>query len=436
MTDMRVTLLFTLALAALIGSGDPRPAMAQSASFRPAITVNDAIITEYELQQRQKFLEILRVPVDIRAEAEKGLIEDRLRSQAAKQAGITLSPDQLNAGMAEFASRANLEVEPFLQAIGQGGVAPETYRDFVTSGLLWREVVRARFNQRITVTESEIDRAMSVTANRGAGPKVLLSEIIMPTTPGTAIEMRDTALELVPTLRSEAAFAAAARQYSAAPSRDRGGDIGWIPLTNLPPQARQIVAGLANGQVSDPVPLGNAIGIFRLRGIRQSQDISQSDISVDYAQLLIPGGAGAAAEAERIRGEVDTCDDLYRVARKLPADRLTRETRALTQVPADIAAELAHLDENEISSALSRGDARVVLMLCTRRATLSASAITVPVTATDAADGAAPAIDPSLGFAQGPNRDRVRDELTDQKLAKMAEAYLAELKAMAVITRR
>ncbi len=430
---MRMMTFLSLALAALAAL--VTPAMAQSSRFSPAFIVNDSAVTEYELDQRIRFLTILRAPGDLAAEAEKGLIEDRLRAQAAKAAGITLNDQQIAAGMAEFAGRANLDTEQFVQAIGQAGVAPETFRDFVAAGLAWREVVRSRFSPRITITEAEIDRAMSVTAQRGAGPRVLLSEILIPTNPGNAAEMGDLATELSGTIGSEAAFAAAARQYSAAPSRDAGGQIGWIPITNLPPQVRQVVAGLANGQVSPPVPLGNAIGLFRLRGIQQGGEIAAANISVDYAQMLIPGGRTpeALAEAERVRGEVDTCDDLYRVAKGRPAEQLLRETRPLTEVPGDIAAELAGLDDNESSTALTRGNALVFLMLCKRSATLAAGSAPVVTDVSAPTGEGQPAIDPTLGFGQGPSRAQVRDELTNQRLAGFADGYLAELRANAII---
>lgn len=434
---MRMKTLLSLALAALMALITPAAAQsgAQSGRFTPAIIVNDSVITGYELDQRIRFLTLLRVPGDPAAEAEKGLIEDRLRSQAAKAAGVALNDAQIAAGMAEFAGRANLETEQFLQAIGEAGVAPETFRDFVSAGLAWREVVRGRFGPRITITEAEIDRAMSVAAQRGAGPRVLISEILIPMNAGNAAEISDLATGLSQSIRSEAAFAAAARQYSAAPSRDQGGQIGWIPLTNLPPQLRQVISGLANGQVSPSVPLGNAMGLFRLRGLQQGGEIAAANVSVDYAQLLIAGGRTpeALAMAERVRGEVDTCDDLYRVARGRPASELVRETRPLAEVPADIAAELARLDDNEASTGLTRGNALVFLMLCKRSATLAAgSAPVVTDVSAPTADGV-PAIDPALGFGQGPSRAQVREELVNQRLAGLADGYLAELRANAII---
>jgi len=430
---MRITTLIPLALAGL--TAVVAPAGAQAGKFSPVVIVNDSAVTEYELDQRTRFLTILRAPGDPAAEAEKGLVEDRLRAQAAKAAGITISDQQVASGMAEFAGRANLDAEQFVEAIGEAGVAPETFRDFVKAGLAWREVVRARFGQKIAISEAEIDRAMSVPAQRGAGPRVLLSEILIPASGGSLIEKRDFAEDLAKSIGSEAAFAAAARQHSAAPSRINGGQVGWVPVTNLPPQVRQVIAGMGNGQVSPPVNLGNAIAIVRLRGMEQGGEISPANLTVDYAQVLIPGGhtPGALAEAGRIRGEVDTCDDLYRVLKGAPAGTILRETRSLTQMPGNIAAELAHLDDNEVSTALTSGGSLVFLMLCKRSATLAAGAAPAVADTSAPAAGGPPAIDPTLGFGQGPSRAQVREELVNQRLGALADGWLAELKANAII---
>ena len=66
---------------------------------------------------------------------------------------------------------------------------------------------------------------------------------------------------------------------------------------------------------------------------------------------------------------MDTCDDLYRVAKGLPEGQLTRETLPQTRLPGDIARELAPMDDNEVSTGLTRGNALVFLMLCKRSAT-------------------------------------------------------------------
>lgn len=408
--------------------------LAQGNPYAAALYVNDRAITNFELEQRLRFLTLLRAPGDLRKEAEKALIEDRLRVDAARQMGIRVGPDQIRAGMEEFASRANLTADQFVQALAQGGVDAATFRDFVEAGLAWREVVRARYADRVTVSEAEIDRALSATSGRGAGPQVLISEIIIPLTGPKAHLAERRARELGKGGLSEAAFSAAARKYSSAPSRDAGGRIGWIPLTNLPPELRGAVAQMRPGEVAQPVRVPEGIAVIQMRGLREGgEKIAPGQVTVDYAELLIAGGRSpeALAEAARIRGRADTCDDLYTVARGLPASQLARQSLPLSRVPRDVAGELAGLDENEASTALTRGGALVFLMLCKRSAV---AAVETPAPS-GAPDPEAPLLDKDAGFARGPSRAVVRAELTNQKLGQIAEDYIAELAADAIIRR-
>lgn len=441
--SMRFTSLIPAAVIAMACLGSP--ALAQSGRFAPVLIVNDRAVTSYEFEQRQLFLKILGAsPAQIETEVRNGLIEDRLRLDAAEAAGIKLTDQQIASGMEEFAGRANLSSEQFLEAIGQAGIAPETFRDFVRAGLIWREVIRAKFGDKIAVSVADVGRATSVPAGRGKGPRVLISEILIPVTGGSFTEKSLLAEELVGQIRSEADFARVARSHSAAPSRVQGGQIGWIPLTNLPPRLREVAAKMGNGQVSPPVQVGGAIAIIRMRGTSQGGEIEAGNISVDYAELLIPGGrsAEALAAAARMRGEVDSCDDLYRVAKGLPAGQLKRQTLMQGQLPADVAREVAAMDDREVSTNLTRGNALVFLMLCKRSATQSsdyASLAAIKEAAPEASVAvsengeAPPAINPDLGFAKGPSLIDMRDELTNQRLGQLAESYLQDLKANAII---
>ena len=429
---MRLTSLL-LALATSFAAATA--GLSQQGSFSPVLQVNNQAITGYEMEQRIQFLELLRVPGDVAAEAEKGLIEDRLRTQAAKAAGIQVPDEMIQAGMAEFAGRANLDTEKFLAVIAQGGIAPETFRDFVKSGLAWRELIRAKYVGRIAISEAEVDRELSADSGRGAGPRVLISEIILPAQPGNFGVVRALADELTQTITSEAGFAAAARQYSIAASREQGGKVDWIPLSNLPPSVRGALATLAKGQVTGPVLLPNGIGLFQLRGLEDGSDaVNPATIVIDYAQFLLPAGTDAGTEAARIRGAADTCDDLYRLANGQPAAQLTRHKDPRGQVPADILAALDGLDANEITIRRRAGGAASLLMLCERNATLGAGNIAPFVTAEiGTAYTGVPSTVEGVGFGNGPTRTQIREEITNRRLGQLAEGYLAELKANAII---
>ncbi|WP_415183292.1 peptidylprolyl isomerase [Phaeovulum sp.] len=414
---MRAILILS-ALLALIAL--PDASMAQGATrgagggnlFAPVIQVNDLGITGFELEQRKRFLAILRAPGDLDAEAEKALIEDRLRMDAAKRAGIKVTKEAITAGMEEFASRANLTTEELLKALSEAGIEPQTFRDFVEAGTAWREIVRTKFASRVNITPAEVDRALSLTSQRGRGTRVLLSEVIIPTPPGQEASAMATA-QKISTLRGEAAFAEAARNNSAAGSRGEGGRLPWMPVENLPPALRTTVMGLAPGQATAPVTIPNAVAVFMLRAIDEAGPVSEIPQTVDYMTLLISGGRSeeALAEAAALRGKVDSCVDLFAAAKDYPPEQLVRETLPLAQIPQDIALELAHLDPGESSTALVRGNALVFVMLCSR----------------DRVHGE---------DEPAPNRDEVFKQLQNARFNSYSESYMADLVADAVILRR
>ncbi len=390
------------------------PLWAQENLFAPVAKVNDRVITRYEVNQRIAFFELLNAPGNGEELAMDRLIEERLQLEAAAANGVEVTPDQVVAGMEEFASRGSLSMEDFVKAIEARGVARETFQDFVRAGVAWRGVVRQRFGPRAQVSEAEIDRALAAASTNSAvgGVRVLISEIFLPAnTPErkAAAERRAQEISQITTLP---AFAAAARRFSAAPSRGRGGRQDWIPIGNLPPQVRAQVLTLSPGQVTDPIPVPNAIALFQLRDIEEIEGGSANAVAVEFARYFIPGGrtASTLAEAEKIKARIDTCDDLYGVAKGKPEDQLLRDTLPVEEIAGDVAIELAKLDDNEVSTALTTGDgqALVFLMLCGR----------------------------TLAIAEDADRETVRQNLITQRLQSYASGYLSELRADAVITRQ
>ncbi|MEM1008219.1 MAG: signal peptide peptidase SppA, partial [Myxococcota bacterium] len=67
-------------------------------------------------------------------EARNALIDDRLKQQVLAQFGLAPTPEAIEEGMTNFAQRAELSREEFIQALGENGVSEETFRDFVTIG--------------------------------------------------------------------------------------------------------------------------------------------------------------------------------------------------------------------------------------------------------------------------------------------------------------
>lgn len=374
--------------------------------FAPVIRINDSVVTAYELEQRARMLTLLRAPGNAQELAREQLINDRLRLQAAEAAGIVPTPEEVLDGMSEFAGRANLSREEFIQALEASGVSAQTFRDFVRAGLSWRLLVQARFTGRVNLSEAEIDRALG--ASGGSSVRVLLSEIIMPAPPPQAEAVQARA-ERISQITSEAEFSAQARQFSATASRGAGGRLPWQNLEDLPPVLRPLVLALAPGEVTDPIPIPNAVALFQLRAVEEVDYTPPTYSAIEYAAYYMPGGRSDAtlAQARVLESQVDRCDDLYGVAKGKPDEVLDRQALPPADIPTDIAFELSKLDPGEVSTALTRsnGQTLVFLMLCGRTAQVN-----------DDVD-----------------RDQFAIGLRNQRLQSLSESYLSQLRADARI---
>lgn len=419
----RAVLVAALVLGLDLGLGGP--VSAQDNPFSPFMYVGDRVITNYELEQRARFLALLRAPGDPLSQAREALIDDKLRLIAAERLGVVLSDEALQAGLEEFAARANLNAEQFVAALAQGGVEAQTFRDFVEAGLVWRDVVRGRYAGQVTVSEAEIDRVIAGSAQE-TRIRLLVSELVLAAPPGQEEAVLARARALREDIQAGANFGAAARRNSASPSAGAGGALDWLPLENLPPQLAPLLLGLEPGDVSEPVSVPNAVVLFQLRDLEEVRGPAASGVQVEYAEYLIPNTADAGAEVARLRGAVDRCTELYAEAQGQPPEQLVVQTRAMGEIPADVGLELAKLDINEASGALVRGGNRVFLMLCSRSA--------IPVAPEIVLDGAPVAEAPVADEADaGPDREAIRAQLVNARLAGLADRDLAKLRAEAII---
>ena len=112
--------------------------------FAPALTVNDSVITHYDIEQRIKLLDALGANGDLAKVATQQLTEDRVKVEAARELEIELPEGAIDAGIEEFATGRGLTTEDVYRVLTARGIDRQAMDDFVESGLMWREVVGAR----------------------------------------------------------------------------------------------------------------------------------------------------------------------------------------------------------------------------------------------------------------------------------------------------
>jgi peptidyl-prolyl cis-trans isomerase SurA len=408
----RTAAVLALACAPVVMLTPAAPAQAQS-PFAAALYVNDSAITNYEVDQRRRFLEFIGAGgTNPRERAIDRLIEDRLQIQEARRLGLRLSPDQLNTAMREFAASDEITPDEMIARMARDGIDRETFVEFIRAGALWRELVQGLFGPAVRVTDAQIEQAMSI-ANVRPQTEILISEIFLPSDPEFAEAVAQVTPQIL-AIRSIEEFGNAARQISAAPSREQGGRVeNWIGLAGIPEPLQSQLASATEGRVIGPIEIPGALGFFMLRARRDTREVPAGQTELEFRRVGLPGGRSPQNEARAaaIRAASATCADFGAVvggtAPELPPEAVTTVTALQTEVSAGVATELARLNPGQVTANLVDGGDLVVMQLCARRL--------VP--------------DPR------PSREQVRQLLINRALEARAEVYLQTLRAEAEIRR-
>ena len=373
--------------------------LASEGIFDTVISVNKTAITNYELEQRIRFFSFLNEPGDANIKSRQSLIDDRLKMAAAQKEGIALTSIELKKSMSDFAKNSNQGLAALLELLKQGGVDPETFRDFVEVGVVWREVVRKRFSSQVNPTTAEIDRAV-ISASPKGGIKVLLTEIILPAGPNQLRESQKISKQLTK-ITSVKVFSEQATKLSVSNSRENGGKLPWRNLKDIPNGLRQIIASLQPGQVTTPIEVNNAIVLFQLRDIAESLSNDLDIISMEFARITGPSSALKLAART-----VDSCDDLYGLIKLNKDFVFTILTQPPDKIEQGIALRLNSLDKDEISI-FSNGpdDEGDLIMLCKR----------------------------DYKTLENTSRDQIAANIRSARLTNLAEGYLAELRTKATV---
>ena len=331
-------------------------------NFAPAIQVNEMIITQYELDQRSLFFELLKFPGNHKKEAEKSLIDDRLKLKAAEKFNIEANPTALRLEMELFAKRANLTVEQFAKRLKKSGIDRVTWENYMLIPILWFETVNRKFASEMSSSKLIDNTASQSTARSEI--QVLLTEIIIPVQLGFEEEanQRIAALRKIKSLES---FSEAASTYSVAPTRDVGGKIKWQNMSSLPAVVRPLISGLSIGEVSEPLPISGGLAIFQLRDLRESNKKSKSSF-VDYIEFKFKKNPKIN---KLIMSNVMICDDLYSFLKSTQESELNRKNEKENSLSKELRNTLSGLDQNEFVLKDQNGITSKLLMVCGRNET-------------------------------------------------------------------
>ena len=413
---------FGSALAILLLGAAPAPALSQD--FAPAVVVNDEIITGYDIDQRQRLLTAASGGAAVtRDDAVEQLINDILRVQAARRAGITPTPEQIAKGFADLSNSQGRDPQAMRRYFLSRGVTEKHLDKQIAAEVAWRELIPSTYMRRIRITDTDIDEARdAIPAAPTGGPEYLLSEIRLPIDTRGPQAMLAEANGLLQQLQGGGVtFGDLARQRSSGTSAATGGDLGWVSLSTLSPAMQSAVGPMKRDRVSAPFVDGNEVVLIGVRNTRGQGGITPasyriSQLVVGVAPDAAPSIASLALQKARAaRARVTDCASIEALkAEYLP---ISGDIGTLTpdQMPGAVRNTVVTLPVGGISEPIRSNDGFHVLVLCDK---------------IESGAGAAPAT------SGAPDDTQVRRGLVNSKLARYSASLLRKLRREAVIERR
>jgi peptidyl-prolyl cis-trans isomerase SurA len=259
---MKSLLLFLFLATQLAGvaAAQSRPAPAEI--DRIVAVVNDDVITllewrarvaQAEYQLRQQGIQLPPPQVFERQILER-MVVDKVQLQFARETSLRVEDAQLERALGRIAENNKMNPAEFRAALEREGVPWEKFRDEVRNEMLIARLREREVDNRVSISEGEIDNYLANPARESAATELLLAHVLLrvpeQATPDQLMRVQAKAERARGELSRGADFAQVAAAYSDAPDGLSGGLLGWRSADRLPSLFAEAAERMQIGETS------------------------------------------------------------------------------------------------------------------------------------------------------------------------------------------
>lgn len=373
--------------------------------FEPIVTVNNRIVSHYELSQRLALLNVLQPNKISRKQVLKNLINERLLEQFSEQFKIKISEKKIEEELSVLANQFNVSNDVFLEELKKLNISKQTVTSFLKNRILLTEVVYFKFSNRAAISVDEVD---SFIINGKASVELNLAEIVLP----FRYDNKEEILNLVSSIKNRLSegrkFESIAKEYSKSPTAINGGDIGWVPISQMPIDLGNKLLTANINEIIGPEIIENIVVLYKLIAMRDVPLFNNVNTELDYIEVSHSSESKLSLkETVLLFEDNDNCLNLQFKLKNYEnlSKSLTRTVVSSKKIDKEKLNYLEKLDSGEMAliGSNKQSDA-ILLMLCSRQQEISKS-----------------------------DRELARQFLISQRLNFLADGLLADLKSEAKI---
>jgi peptidyl-prolyl cis-trans isomerase SurA len=205
-----------------------------------------------------------------RKEAQEELIEERLKLQEGKRVGIEVGDEEVKRFMKSLAERNKMSDEQFAQHIKGLGVDISTMQERTRAQVVWREVVRRKYSSQVSITNRDIDRALSASANETGEDTVELQVQKITLAMPAAMDQSSMAKRYAEAdaLRQRFGGCKTMASLTREGSNAKFEDMKYVKPSSIPEPTRSMLLSAKDGDMLPPTTSGGGIEVYAVCGRR------------------------------------------------------------------------------------------------------------------------------------------------------------------------
>jgi len=197
------------------------------------------------------------------------LIMEDIQLQMGQRAGVRIDDETLTNALESIAKQNKMSLDEFTAALARDGIGYAEFRDEVRRELIIQRVQRNRVNQRIYISDEEIDAFLAsplgkLTLSDEYRVGHILLTVADEAPPAVVAQAEKEANSIYEQLKAGADFRQMAIAHSSDSHALEGGDLGWRKAGELPSLFAEQVFALQKGETAPPIRSGSGFHIVQL----------------------------------------------------------------------------------------------------------------------------------------------------------------------------
>lgn len=243
----------------------------------------------------------------IRREVLESMIRRELLYQVARKSGIKPDENAINKDINSIKQQFSDETE-YKNELSRRGINEEMLRARMIRNSLVQKYVYKEFTDKADVTDKEIqDYYQKHIDLFKQSFQVRVSHISIQSDPkgddSHKKELRGKAEKILKKLKDDQDFADLAREYSDGPTKNKGGDLGYLRKGQLEKQFESKVLALKKGEITDIIETEYGFHIFKVTDIKPETILAYENVKEKVKKFLVDEKTKQAADlyAKKLR---------------------------------------------------------------------------------------------------------------------------------------